>query len=141
MHYFLSNTGLYKTYTLLENYKIGNQNYTSPKDFIGKTFEYYCEKEETKRTFELELAPETKFNLRWQEKNKIPSENFINGKLNYTFQVIGKCSSCKEYHIIFLLNVFSDNLISDIIDNTRNISFKEESAFDFPTNIYIQKVV
>lgn len=141
MHDFLSNTGLYEVYKLQEDYKIGNQHYTGIYDFKGETFEYFCELEETKRTFELEIDEATENYYGSERADRIPSDHFIDEKLNFTFKAIGKCRSCKEYHVIFLLNVFSDKPISNIIDNYRNIALEKQNSQSHPdTNIFIQKV-
>ncbi len=141
MEEFLSKIGLYQIYTLLEHYAIGNQDYTTPFDFIGKTFQYKCEKEEAFRTFELDLDEATKDYFGSKDGTKIPRENLIESKLNYTFKVIGKCKSCNNHNIIFLLNVFSNNPISNILNNTGNIALEDQNKWNLPdTHIYVQKV-
>jgi len=141
MKEFLSKYGLYQVFTLLENYEIGNQDYTNPLDFKGQTFEYKCEKEDAIKTFEIDLDVQTDEYYGHQVGNRIPDDLFIDEKLNFTFRAIGKCKSCKEYHIEFLLNVYSNNPISNIIDNVRNINLDKRNTHKFPnTNISIQKV-
>lgn len=138
---FLSKTGLYNIHTLLENYQLGNEDYTSPYDFVGETFEYKCEYEDSIKTFEIELDEETLDYFGSHSGDQIPPRNFINEKLDYTFKAIGKCKSCNDYHIIFLLHVFSNNPISNIRDNVNNINFSKQNGYKIAnTNIYIQKV-
>ena len=141
MKQFLSNASLYQIHEILENYTLGNENYTGPYDFVGETFEYKCKFEDSIKTFELELDTATKSYFGMLRGDQIPSENFIDEKLNYTFKAIGRCKSCNNYHIYFLLNVFSNNPISDIRDNINNVSFSKQNAYKIAnTNIYIQKV-
>ncbi|WFO14850.1 hypothetical protein M601_013100 [Cellulophaga baltica 4] len=138
---FLADFGLYQEYTLLEEYIIGNQNYTDPIDFIGETFEYWCEKEESSKTFELDLDEARRSYFGEHRGDRIHSDHFIDGKLNYSFTAIGKCKSCNNYHIILVLNVFSNKPISNIIDNKNNIAFHLAQTKQHPgTNLYIQKI-
>jgi len=137
---FLSNAGLYDVHLILENFSGMNSDYSSPYDLIGSTFEYYCEKEDSKKTFELELEPETKEFYAGLSGGTILEKDIIDNKINYTIKTIGKCKSCKEYHIYFLLNVFTNHTIissrfyrSEINRNQLSIEYEN-------TNIYIQKV-
>lgn len=141
MNEFLSKYGLYQVFTLLEDYEIGNQDFTNPLDFKGLTFEYKCEKEDSIKTFEIELDVQTEEYYGHKIGNRIPDDLFIDEKLNFTFKAIGKCKSCKEYHVEFMLNVYSNNPISNIIENVYNINFHRQNTHQFPdTNIYVQKV-
>jgi hypothetical protein len=140
MNNFLSNSGLYEVYLILENFSGMKSDYSSPFDLIGSTFEYYCKKEESKKTFELELEPETEELYGSLSGGSILDKNLIDNKLNYTVKVIGKCKSCKDYHVFFLLNVFTNNTIintkhyrSEITPNQLSIEYEN-------TNVYIQKV-
>lgn len=107
---FLSNYGLYKEFVIHENIKVSNKKYTLPHDFVGETFDYKCEVEDEIKTFELELDKAT--DEYYDSFMKLEEELFIDKKLDYTFKVLGKCRSCKEYHIEFLLHVYSDNEVS-----------------------------
>jgi hypothetical protein len=141
MKEFLSSYPLYQENLLLENYEIGNQNYTCPIDFIGETFEYWCEEEKSFKTFELDLEDVVRGYFGKMPGNTIPDECFIEEHLNYTFKTIGCCKSCNNYNIYLLLNVYSNKPISNIIDNIHNVSFHRRNTQQFPdTNIYIQKV-
>ena len=141
MNEFLSKYGLYQKLTLIDNYSIGNQYYTNPHDFIGETFEYKCEKEDSIKTFEIDIDVHTKSYYGHKAGNEIPDDLFIDEKLDYTFKAVGKCKSCNEYHIDLFLHVSSNNPISNIVDNTNNSVFSEKHKYNFPnTNITIQKV-
>lgn len=144
MKEFLSEYGLYKKYILTKDYEIGNQNFVSPADFVGLTFQYECEKEESQKTFEIDLEPYTKLYYSKQVGNKIPDHLFKDETLDFTFKAIGKCKSCNEYHITFLLHVYSDFPISNVIaSNTDSINY-ENYMINFKmhnnVNIYIQKI-
>ena len=141
MREFLSNVGLYQVHKILENYELGNEDYTCPIDFVGETFDYMCEYENSIKTFEIELDNATNKYFGMMSSNQISSENFINEKLNYTFKAIGKFKSCNDYHITLFLNVFSNNAISNILKNINNIAFTKQNGYKIEnTNIFIQKV-
>lgn len=107
---FLSNFSLYEPYLIHENFKNSDKKFSLPFDFIGQTFDYKCKNEEEIRTFELELekASEDYFN----SFMKFEKELFIDNKLDYTFKVVGKCTSCKKYHVEIFLHIYSDNFVS-----------------------------
>lgn len=135
MRDFLTDYPLYRPYLLVENYNSNNSNYTTPHDFIGQTFDYFCGKENCIKTFELSIDNSEYFG--YLDGSEIPKENFIDGKLNYIFKTIGVCKSCNEYKIYALLNVFSNNEISKkrYSSVTRQISSEKQG-----TNIFIQKI-
>lgn len=139
---FFENYNLYQKYLLLEGYTLGNQNYTDKTDFKGENFEYYCQQEEKIRPFELYLPDYIRGPIVHRPGPKeIPDEQFADEKLNYTFWAAGKCKSCGQFDVHFLLNVYSNKPISNILNNINNTSFSERNGYDFPeTNIYIKKV-
>lgn len=106
MKEFLETYGLYKVYTLHEEYTVGTKNFVVPPDFIGQTFEYKCVKEDAYRTFEIELDPS--FESYYGYDHKINDDFIIDENLNHTFKVICKCKSCKSYHVEFYLHVYSN---------------------------------
>jgi hypothetical protein len=110
MEKFLSEYGLYKTFTLHEEYEQGLNNFVVPEDFKGETFQYFCKEENAIRTFEVEIEG---FLEDYYEANfEIPSDFIKNDdKLDYTFKGVCRCKSCKKYHVEFLFHVFSDNPI------------------------------
>lgn len=141
MRDFLSNAGLYQSHIILENYSVGNEDFTSPYDFIGQTFEYYCEYEDAIKTFEIELDSPTQEYYGHMPGNLIPGDNFDENDLNYTFKAIGKCKSCNDYHIYFLLNVFSEKPESNIQNNVNLINLgKMNGRILAGANIHVQKV-
>jgi len=134
---FLSNATLYESQIIFENYGMGNVKFYDPRHFKGSTFQYFCENEIKDTTFELELLYDSP---KWSY-NQLGKEVFKDGKLNYTFPVICKCRSCHTEKVYFLLNVFSNNKISDIVGVIRPEEYTERSIADLPdTNIFVQKV-
>jgi hypothetical protein len=141
MKNFLPNATLYQREKILENFSTENQNYLSPYDFIGETFEYKCDIEDSYKTFELELDLADAEFYNPIHGNELPNSRILNDNLNYTFKIIGKCKSCNKYKIFFMLNVFSE--IDIEIQNKKKASYK---FLDFNLNkllesdIYVQKV-
>lgn len=144
MKEFLEKYNLYEEFLLLKDYSLGNQFYTDKADFRGKNFDYYCPVEGLTRPFELfipDYINKPIVHSPTRREKSISDDKFINEKLNYTFWIAAKCKSCEKHNVHFLLNVYSNNPISNIIDNFNNIRYEERNSYDFPnTNIYIQKV-
>jgi hypothetical protein len=136
---FLTNTSLYEPILLLENFSARNSSYSNPYDLVEATFEYYCEKEESKKTFELDLETETKDLYGKMASGTILGKNVVDKKLNYTVKVIGKCKSCKEYNIFFLLNIFTNNPIIKNKNYDRSLPLSQISIEYDNTNVYIKK--
>lgn len=110
MKNFLSNFGLYQPYLIHENFKDSDKKFSLPFDFVGQTFNYKCKKEKELKTFELNLdkASEDYYN----SFMRLEDELFIDKKLDFTFKIIGRCTSCKIYHIEIFLHIYSDNFVS-----------------------------
>lgn len=149
MREFLENYSLYEEFLLLENYSLNNEEFTHNSEFMGEKFEYYCPIENSMRPFELDFPDVIKktimssFSLDEIKNNNqhIPEEQFEDEKLNYTFWILGKCKSCNNHKVHFLLNVYSNNPISNIRNNYNNITIDKRNSYDFPnTNIYIKKI-
>jgi hypothetical protein len=139
MNDFLSNAGLYESKLILENFSGMNSDYSNPYDLVEATFEYHCENEESKRTFELDLDPETKDLYGKMTSGIILGQNIVDKKLNYTVKVIGKCKSCKEYNVFFLLNIFTNNPIIKNENYRAQLSINQISIEYENTNVYIKK--
>jgi hypothetical protein len=141
MEEFLRTYGLYQEYLLIDDYINTTEHYSSPFEFIGYSFDYYCEIEEATKTFEIELDKGTNEHYGKLPGNEIPDEYFEDDKLNYTFKVIAKCRSCKKFHVDFFLNVYSDKPISNILNNFNNIAFSTRNTANYEdTRIFVQKV-
>lgn len=141
MEEFLRCYGLYQKYLLIEDYAATTEHYSSPLEFVGFTFDYFCELEETTKTFEIELDKVTNEYYSQLPENNIPDEFFKDEKLNYSFKAIARCRSCKKFHVDFFLNVFSDKPIPNILSNIYNISFSPRNNASYPdTNIFVQKI-
>lgn len=141
MKNFLSDFGLYQPYLIHENFKDSDKKFSLPFDFVGQTFDYKCKKEKELKTFELNLdkASEDYYNSFIRLKDEL----FIDKKLDFTFKVVGKCTSCKRYHIEFLLHIYSDNFVSRTLISGRppvqgsGIVTKKE---DPDAKLFIEKV-
>ena len=140
MKEFLSKSGLYQVHTLLEKFSSSNSYYSTPYDLKGETFDYYCENEDKNTTFELELETETEEFYGKMPGNILLNKNIIDNKLNYTLKTIGKCKSCNEYHMYFLLNVFSKSTILSSKIYLPKIQLNHIKIEESDKNIYIQKV-
>lgn len=140
MKEFLAEYPLYKEYLLVEDFKLGNENYYDPSQFKNITFKYFCEKEQDETIFNLKLEKSNHFNT-FEYKDKIPDFLFQDGKLNFIFLSISECQSCRNSNLHLLLHVYSDNPISNILNNVRNITLSEQQAIPgIKSNIYIQKI-
>ncbi|AYM99221.1 hypothetical protein [Chryseobacterium sp. 3008163] len=140
MKEFLSEYPLYRNYLLVEDFKLGNEHYYDPSEFKDITFKYFCEYEEEETVFNLSLDRGNHFNT-YSYENRIADFLFKNNKLDYTFLTEGLCQSCRKYKIDFLLHVYSDNPISDILKNERNITLSSQSAIPgVVSNLFIEKV-
>ena len=141
MKNFLSEYGLYERYELDQAYDSYNPLYTNPHDFLGETFNYYCKHEGLTKTFELELDIPTKNHFVGMLGNRIPDECFINEKLDFVFKAIGRCKSCNNVEVTFLLRVFSNNLVANLTNNIKNLSFEPRNNYNFPdTKIFAEKI-
>ncbi|WP_312285837.1 hypothetical protein [Chryseobacterium gleum] len=140
MDEFLREYPLYKEYLLVEDYKIGNEFYYDPSQFIGVKFKHFCEVDNEETIFNLTLEKGNHFN-RYSYEDSIPEFLFLENRLNFTFVSIGTCQKCEQCQIHFLLHVYSDNPISYILNNVRNIKLSDRPSVNLvKANIYIQKV-
>ncbi|TQM50624.1 hypothetical protein BDE36_2371 [Arcticibacter tournemirensis] len=145
---FLAKTPLFTPFKAVENYIRQCYAYTSPCEIAGETFSFHCEKENEIRTFELHL---TKASLNYfgsMPGDQIPRELFASdGRLDFEHHFIGECKSCKEYHVDFLLHVYTDKPITP--DQSNTIKFDPENNMEHPAdeydpdraNLYIEKTV
>lgn len=144
MEDFFQDFGLYTPYLLVEDYSLGNEHYTSPLEFDGETFDFYCENERRFKTFELQFTYKQLNTIQKEQyaPNHISDWCLIDKKLNYTFLCTCRCLSCNNYSILLSLNVFSTNVIATHINNVNNASFSDDSILVTPpgTNVYVQKV-
>ena len=126
MDEFLTNYGLYQEYSTNSNLL------SNPYNYIGKTFDYKCEKEDSTKTFQLKLDSQIEKYFGSLTGCVIPDELIKENKIDFTLKVIGECQSCKNYQIYFLLHVYS----------TDEIIIKKEFYEPSKTSpkIYIKKV-
>ncbi|MBD0332645.1 MAG: hypothetical protein ICV66_08315 [Chitinophagaceae bacterium] len=86
--------------------------YYHPLSIENITFEFFCDKESSHRTFKLALAPEEALkklsgNEYIETLNPFKSENDI----DFVQYYVGHCQSCKNYTVNFLLHVFSEGKV------------------------------
>ncbi|MFT6138017.1 MAG: hypothetical protein ACJAUJ_001108 [Salibacteraceae bacterium] len=113
MRDFLSKNGLYQIVDLSQREETAKQDFSSAFKISGQTFDYHCQHEELTKTFELELEPA--YNQQWGKMSAdvIPDEWTIDGKLNYTFHALGRCKSCNQIQVQFLLHVFQEEFLHE----------------------------
>ncbi len=133
---FLTHAGLYEKKVILEDYKVGNKNYYKEEHFSGITFDYYCEEEEKITTFQtgLEYSGPAFYN------GEIHDGYFKDEFLDFTFNAICTCQSCKKQIVNFLLHVYSDKKLSQKIGPVSDEEFQQGYREDEPeVKIYIEK--
>lgn len=115
---FLENYPLFTPYKAVEGYIRNAPDYTDPFEFHGLTFSFYCEQERDQKTFELELPESAKKHFGEMPGDKIARELLNDeGILDYVHHFIGRCRSCKGYHVDFLLHIYTDKQIPNNYDN------------------------
>jgi len=100
---------LYKSFIGDDKYYQSEESYTDPFSFQGETFHSYCEEENHRTTFEIQL-PIIDYKY-WAELpgGDIPEQVYDNsGKINFTQHFIGQCQSCKKFKIDLIFRVWSD---------------------------------
>jgi hypothetical protein len=144
---FLTEFPLYKTFCAVEKFSRTEGDYSDPIYLHGETFSYYCRIENDFKTFELELPIESAKFWGSMPSGEVPKEVLIeNDYLDYTHHFIGKCKSCKKFHVDFLLHLWSDNPIPTSEINTIKLDEKTgeykpiDEFIDNRANIYIEKV-
>jgi hypothetical protein len=143
---FLSEYPLGKPFTAVENYIRQSHAYTNPFDIKGSTFTFFCEQEQENKTFELVLTEPNSEYFGRMPGDRIPSDLFDkDGKLNFKHYFIGECKSCGEYHVDFLLHVYTDKAIPSDQSNTvafldNNTQVAADSLTHNRANIFIEKL-
>lgn len=106
---FLENWPLYKQFALPH---IDNVNLFFLQ---GMTFKYLCQEENAMHTFELSIYPETTLRSFAEDATFAGLRNFkfthASPRLDTVVHFIGKCSSCKNYHVDFLMMLELDGPI------------------------------
>ena len=115
---FLSNYSLYKEFLYIENYVRIEKGIVDPFDFHGISFDYFCEEENSIKTFELKLPIATSEYYGKFPGDKIPRDFFDNlDRLNYTQHFEGICKSCQKKKLELVLSVYSDQKFPKDKDN------------------------
>lgn len=125
---FFEKYPLYKEFLYIENYVRNENGIVDPFDFLGLSFEYFCDSEQTYRTFEIDLPVSVKEHYRKLPGDKIPKDfldeiNF----LNYNIHLFGICKSCQKKRADFLISVKSNQ---EFPDNRNNIMSKSSKGFE-----------
>ena len=144
---FLTEFPLYKQFCAVEKFSRTEEGYTNPVYLHGETFTYYCKIENDFKTFELELPVESMDFWGNMISGEVPKEVLLEKDyLDFTHHFIGKCKSCKKYHIDLLLHLWSDNPIPRTEDNTFASETKDgeyrpiDELNPNRANIFIEKV-
>src|SRR5215217_3646463 len=144
---FLASAPLYQPFKAVEHYIRQCHAYTNPFDFKGTTFSYLCEFEKEIKTFELQLTAASSEHFGRMPGGTIPKELFnSDGRLDFEEHFIGQCQSCKDFHIDFLLHVYTDKEIPEDQSDTLRVDpdtkkhrpadvFNEDRA-----NLFIEKI-
>ncbi|WEK71370.1 MAG: hypothetical protein P0Y62_07355 [Candidatus Chryseobacterium colombiense] len=115
---FFKEYPLYKEFLYIENYVRTQKGIVDPYDFNQLSFEYFCDEEQTNRTFEIDLLKSTKEYYNKFAGNKIPSDCFDeNDHLSYEIHLLGICKSCQKKQVDFLIKVKSDQQFPNDKDN------------------------
>ncbi len=85
----------------------------SPHYFDELTFDYHCSRENNKLTsFILSFSNRIEIKALFERiSNGVPQAYLSHGMLDYTIHLTGKCQSCNDYHVDFLINIFSEEAI------------------------------
>ena len=115
---FFKEYPLYKEFLYIENYVRNEKGIVDPFDFFQLSFEYFCEEEQTFRTFEIELPESIKDYYGKLPGDRIPKDCFdTNNQLNYDIHLYGICKSCQKKQVDFLIKVQSDQEFPKDKDN------------------------
>jgi len=144
---FLENYPLFTPFKAVEGYVRSAPDYTDPFEFHGLTFSFYCDQENNEKTFELEVPESSKKHFGQMASDKIARELFDKqGRLDYVHHFIGRCRSCKEFHVDFLLHIYTDKEIPDSYDNFQKQDpetgklVHADSLLPDRANIFIEKL-
>ena len=138
---------LYAPFKAVENYIRQSHAYTNPFEIKGATFSFHCAKEDEVRTFELHLTEANSKYFGAMLGDRIAPELFAkDGRLDFEHHFVGACKSCKEYHVDFLLHVYTDKPIPQ--DQSNTIRFDPDNHTQHPAdeyekeraNLYIEKI-
>jgi hypothetical protein len=144
---FLSEYPLFTPFNAVENYIRQSHAYTNPFEIKGATFSFHCEKEDETKTFELLMTEANSKYFGNMPGDRIPGELFTtDGKLDFEHHFIGECKSCKDYHVDFLLHVYTDKPIP--ADQSNMVRIDPETKEHRPAdefeadraNIFIEKI-
>lgn len=140
---FFSTHPLYKPLLIVEHYESAC-GVESPFDFNGITFSYYCSHEEETRTFEICLPKSSDEYWGKQMSGRVSEELLIENRLDFFQHFAGRCSSCKSYHVDFLVHVWSTEEIERDLYKGARISVDSDIRPTLETtacnSVYLEKV-
>lgn len=136
---FFRDYPLYKEFLYIENYVRNEKGKIDPFDFQELSFDYFCEEEQTYRTFEIELPVSISEYYGNLPADEIPKDFFDEKKfLNYKLHLIGICKSCQKKQADFLISIKSNQQFPNNRDNIVTYSLKGSKHIDIVDNKNIQ---
>jgi hypothetical protein len=113
----------------------------TPYDFDGLTFDYNCASEDKYTSFKLDLSNRAEIDTQFEMiAYGVPETCVKKGKLDFTFHLVGKCQSCNDYHVDFLINVFTVDSIPKEWVNIHASIYRSDKDPKLSVPISIQKV-
>lgn len=142
---FLSNYSLYKEFLYIENYVRIEKGIVDPFDFQGISFDYFCEEENSIKTFQLKLPIATSEYYGKFPADKIHADFFDNlDRLNYTQNFEGICKSCQKKQLELTLSVYSNQKFPKNKDNTlKSVNGVYQNIDEFENKkikVYLKKI-
>lgn len=139
---FLSNYPVYKEFLYIENYVRNENGIIDPFDFDSTSFDYYCNEENSVKTFELKIPISTEEYYGKFPGNVVHNHFFDEeGKLNYTHHFDGICKSCQKKQLDITIKVYSDQVLPN---NKANFRTPEGVHIDIAENknikVYFKKI-
>lgn len=142
---FLSNYPTYKEFLYIENYVRIEKGIVDPFDFHGISFDYFCEEENSIKTFELKLPVSTAEYYGKFPGDVIHNDFFDNhNRLNYTQHFEGVCKSCQKKQLELIISVYSDQQFPKDKNNIIKIGAGRHQHIDEIENknikVYFKKI-
>ncbi|MFN3998422.1 hypothetical protein [Algoriphagus sp.] len=136
---FFKEYPLYKEFEYINNYIRTGEGIVDPFDFYQLSFEYYCENEQSYRTFEINLPKYTKEFYGNMAGDRIPEDCFDEKNyLNYNIHLLGICKSCKKKQVDFLIRIKSNQEFPINKDNIMKLSESGSTHIDIIENKQIK---
>lgn len=138
---FLSNYPLYKEFLYVENYVRTSGAKIEPFDFKHTSFDYFCNEENSIKTFELKMPIATEQYYGKFASNEIHNDFFDEeGKLDYTQHFDGICKSCQKKQMDLTIQVYSNKEIPRDRDNITFEGTHIDIVENKNINVYFKKI-